>query len=329
MDFNKDVLTIDCKSEVERIGSFIQQYVRGAKRDGAVVGLSGGIDSALCAALCVEALGKDRVFGLVLPEKDSNPVSAEYATQHAEELGIETETVDITPVLEAFGTYQKRDQVIREAFPEYGEGYTSKITLPADFLSRDSFNIFTLSIDDGKGNVKSARLGKKMLNGLVAATDTKQRTRMMHLYYYAEMKNYIVCGTTNKTELLQGFFVKYGDGGVDIEPLSHLYKVQVYQLSEYLGVIREIIERAPSPDTWSSQVSDEEFYFRIPYTILDLLLYAWQQDIPIEHVCEMMNLTEAQVKRATRDFNAKFNATKHVRQSPPMLEQRKELECAP
>jgi len=320
MDFHKDILKIDCQSEVERICSFIQQQVRAMKRGGIVVGLSGGIDSALMAAICVKALGKDRVFGLILPEKESNPVSAEYATKHADQLAIETETINITPTLAAFGTYQKRDDVIRKVFPEYNDQYKSKITLPADLLSRDAFNFFTLRIDDGKGNVKSARLDKKMLNGIVAATDSKQRTRMMHLYYYAELKNYMVCGTTNKTEVLEGFFVKYGDGGVDIEPISHLYKTQVYQLAEYLGVISEIIERAPSPDTWSFQVSDEEFYFRMPYATLDLLLYAWEYEIPLERVCETMNLTEEQVNRAIRDFNAKYNATKHLRQLPPTLE---------
>ena len=320
MNFHKDILKIDCKSEVDRIGSFIRDHVRGMKRNGIVIGLSGGIDSALCAALCVEALGKDKVFGLVLPEKESNPVSAEYAIKHARELGIETETIDITPTLEAFGTYEKRDQVIKNVFPEYDSGYKSKITLPADLLHKDSFNFFTLQIEDDKGNIKTARLNKKMLNGIVAATDSKQRTRMMHLYYYAESKNYIVCGTTNKTEVIEGFFVKYGDGGVDIEPISHLYKDQVYQLSEYLDVIQEIIDRAPSPDTWSFQVSDEEFYFRIPYAILDLLLYAWEQKVPVEHVCQTLDLMEEQVDRAMRDFNAKYNATKHLRQLPPTLE---------
>ena len=320
MNFHKDILKIDCKSEVDRIGSFIRDHVRGMKRNGIVIGLSGGIDSALCAALCVEALGKDKVFGLVLPEKESNPVSAEYAIKHARELGIETETIDITPTLEAFGTYEKRDQVIKNVFPEYDSGYKSKITLPADLLHKDSFNFFTLQIEDDKGNIKTARLNKKMLNGIVAATDSKQRTRMMHLYYYAESKNYIVCGTTNKTEVIEGFFVKYGDGGVDIEPISHLYKDQVYQLSEYLDVIQEIIDRAPSPDTWSFQVSDEEFYFRIPYAILDLLLYAWEQKVPVEHVCQTLDLTEEQVDRVMRDFNAKYNATKHLRQLPPTLE---------
>jgi len=320
MDFHKDILKLDCRDEVERIRSFIVQQVREVKRDGIVVGLSGGIDSALCAALCVKALGEDKVFGLILPEKESNPISAEYATKHAKELGIETETVDITPTLEAFGTYQKRDDVIRSSFPEYDSASKSKITLPADLLSKDSLNFFTLKIDDGKGNVKTTRLNKKMLNGLVAATDTKQRTRMMHLYYHAEKTNYMVCGTTNKTEVIEGFFVKYGDGGVDIEPLSHLYKAQVYQLSEYLGVIREIIERAPSPDTWSFEVDDEEFYFRIPYAKLDPLLYAWEHGIPTERVCEAMDLTEEQVNRAVRDFSAKHKATRHLRQMPPTLE---------
>jgi len=320
MDFSKDILKLDSGSEVARICSFIAQQVREVKRDGIVVGLSGGIDSALCAALCVEALGSDKVFGLILPEKESNPISAEYAIKHAKKLGIETETVDITPTLEAFGTYQKRDDVIRGVFPEYDSASKSKITLPADLLSKDSLNFFTLKIDNGKGNVKTARLNKKMLNGIVAATDTKQRTRMMHLYYYAEKMNHMVCGTTNKTEVIEGFFVKYGDGGVDIEPLSHLYKTQVYQLSEHLGVIREIIERAPSPDTWSFEVSDEEFYFRMPYATLDPLLYAWEHNVPTERVCEVMDLTQEQVNRAIRDFNAKYRATKHLRQLPPTLE---------
>ncbi|MHC4356392.1 MAG: NAD(+) synthase, partial [Planctomycetota bacterium] len=166
MDFHKDILKLDAEHEVDRICSFIVQQVREVKRDGIIVGLSGGIDSALCAALCVRALGADKVFGLILPEKESNSVSAEYATRHAKELGIRTETVDITPTLEAFGTYQKRDDMIREVFPEYDSASKSKITLPADLLSKDSLNFFTLRVDDGKGNIKTARLNKKMLNGI-------------------------------------------------------------------------------------------------------------------------------------------------------------------
>jgi NAD+ synthase len=143
---------------------------------------------------------------------------------------------------------------------------------------------------------------------------------MLYLYCCAESENYLVCGTTNKSEAVQGFFVKYGDGGVDIEPLQHLYKTQVYQLAEYLGVIREIIDRAPSPDTYSFVVTDEEFYFRMPYDTLDLLLYAWEKGVPVGQVCGAMGLTEEQVKRAFRDFASKHNATKHFGVAPPTLD---------
>jgi len=319
MDFNKEILKMNCKKEIECISSFIQKQVIDMKREGIVIGLSGGIDSALSAELCVKALGKEKVLALILPEKDSSPVSEKYAKKQAEKLGIETITIDITPTLEGFKTYYKRDKVIKKIFSEYDNKCKFNITLPADLLNRDAYNFFTLKIEDGKGNVKSVRLKKEELNAIVAATDTKQRTRMMHLYYYAELKNYLVCGTTNKTETLQGFFVKYGDGGVDIEPLAHLYKIQVYQLSKYLGVIKEIITRNPSPDTFSFKVSDEEFFFRIPYEKLDLLLYAWENKIDISLVCKTMNLEEQQVNRAFRDFKAKYSATKHLRQLPPTI----------
>ncbi len=319
MKFHKGILKIDPEKETDRICAFIHQQTLKMRRDGAVIGLSGGIDSALCAELCVKALGKEKVFGLILPEKESNPIRREYALKQAQKLGIDTEIIDIDPTLEGFGTYRRRDEVIKRIFPEYETHYKIKITLPSDLLSKDIFNFFTLTIDDGKGNVTSARLKKDILNGIVAATNTKQRTRMMHLYYYAEKMNCLVCGTTNRSETIQGFFVKFGDGGVDIEPIAHLYKTQVYLLSEHLGVTEEIRQRSPSPDTFSFDVSDEEFFFRMPYDKLDLLLYAWENNVPTEEIREAMDLTEDQVKRAFRDFKAKKSATEHLRMLPPSL----------
>jgi len=318
-EFHKDVLKIDCEAEIDRISEFINEQVRLMRREGAVIGLSGGIDSALASELCVKALGREKVFGLVLPEKESNIVSKVFATKQAQKLGIETETVDITPALEGLGTYKRRDEFVKQTFPEYDPSCRIKITLPPDLLERDAFNIFTLTIDDGKGNQKSERLNKSVLNGIVAASNTKQRTRMVCLYYYAEKMNYIVCGTTNRSEVVQGFFVKYGDGGVDIEPLAHLYKIQVYQLSEYLGVVKEIINRPPSPDTYTYEVSDEEFFFRMPFDMLDHLLYAWENDVPVDDVCSVMGLKEDQVMRAFRDFNSKAKSTEHSRNMPPSL----------
>ncbi len=319
MKYHIDVLRIDCEAEADRICAFIQRQVAVMKRDGVVIGLSGGVDSALCAQLCMRALRRERVVGLLLPERESNPISTEYASIHAQKMGLNTATIDITSTLEVFGTYEKRDEVIRAIFPEYNNQCKSKIVLPADLLSRDAFNFYTLKIEDSDGNIKSTRLDNQSMRRIVAATDTKQRTRMMHLYYYAEMNNYLVCGTTNRTELIQGFFVKYGDGGVDIEPIAHLYKTQVYQLSGHLGIIEEIIERAPSPDTFSFEVTDEEMYFRIPYGTLDLLLYAWENGISVAEVCEAMDLTEEQVKRAFRDFASKHSATRYLRALPLKL----------
>lgn len=319
MDFHKDIFKIDCQKEVGHICHFIRQEALFNKREGAVIGLSGGIDSAVSSELCVQALGNKKVLGLILPEKESNPVSRDYALRQAEKMGIDSEIIDITPTLEGFETYKKRDEVIKQIFPEYNDSHRFKIVLPPDLLSKDAFNFYTLIIDDRKGHVQSARLRKEALNSIVAATDTKQRTRMVHLYYYAEKMNYLVCGTTNKSELIQGFFVKYGDGGVDIEPIAHLYKTQVYMLAEYLDVIEDIRNRVPSPDTFSFSVSDEEFYFRMPYDKLDLLLYAWENKVAIKKVCEVLGLNEEQVKRAFRDFTSKYNASRHLRKLPAAL----------
>jgi len=320
MKFHTNILQIDSEAEVDRICSFIQQQVAMTKRDGVVIGLSGGIDSALCAELCFKALNSHNVLGLILPERESNPISAEYASVQAQKMGLNTVTIDISSTLEGFGTYKKRDEVVKEIYPDYNDQCKFKIVLPSDLLSRDAFNFFTLKIEDRNGNVISNRLDNQSMRRIVAATDTKQRTRMMFLYYYAEMNNYLVCGTTNKSEVIQGFFVKYGDGGVDIEPIAHLYKTQVYQLSRHLGVIDEIIERAPSPDTFNFQVTDEEFYFRMPYEKLDLLLYAWENNVALTEVCEALSLTEEQIRRAFRDFTSKYNATKHLRVLPPTLD---------
>ncbi len=318
MRFTKDILKIDCETEAERICTFIRQQVQHQKREGAVVGISGGVDSALAVAVCVRALGKEKVLGLILPEKESSPDSARYAAKLAAKLGIETVTVDITPALEGFGGYRKRDDVIKKIFPEYNQQYKSKITLPPDLLDRDAFNVFSLKVEDAQGNLGSARLDSRGLQTIVAATNIKQRTRMVYLYYFAEMRNYLVCGTTNRSEDVQGFFVKYGDGGVDIEPLAYLYKTQVYQLAGYLGVIEEILARVPTPDTYSFSQSDEEFYFRMPYATLDLLLYAWEHKTPLAEVSQAMNLTEDQVKRAFRDFTSKAGATRHLHALPPV-----------
>ena len=318
--FNRNVLEIDCDAEAKRISDFMKKTVlKDYRRKGVVVGLSGGIDSALTAALSVKTFGKERVLGIILPEKESSSESEVLARQLADWLGIKTETVLITPILESLGVYRRRETLVRKYFPEFTEGWKYKMAISKDTIEREGLNIFHLIVIDKGGAAHKDRLSLNDYLEMVAATDMKQRTRMMQLYFYAEKSNFIVAGTTNKSELLQGFFVKYGDGGVDMEPIAHLYKMQVFQLSEFLGVPQEIIRRTPSPDTWSAGVSDEEFYFRVPYDLLDLLLYAHEQEIPLEDVSKVLDMVPEKILRFYKDFDSKNKATWHLRTMPPNL----------
>jgi NAD+ synthase len=216
--FARDVLRIDCQPEAGRISDFIKGQIRAIHKEGAVIGLSSGVDSALAASLAI------RVLGLVQPDKESSRQSEALALKEAARLGIPVEIGPITPVLEAFSTYEKRDAVFRSVFPDFGEGHTMKIALLADVLNRDALNYFTLTVIASDGRSRSARLTGPQARSIIAATCTKHRARMMTLYYFAEKANSLVCGTTKRSEAVQGLYVKYGDGGVDIEPIAHLYK---------------------------------------------------------------------------------------------------------
>ncbi len=321
MLFKKNILEIDCQKEAESIQHFIREQVfTHFKSKGAVVGLSGGIDSALVSSLCVNALGKEKVLGLILPEKESNPISKTYARTHADKMGIHVEEVTITPHLDALGTYNERNNIIKSIFPDFDDSYTFHVTLPQNLLEKDRLSYHTLTIKSPRNGTQSKRLSSSEWLEISSAQNAKQRIRMINLYRYAEKNNFIVTGTTNKSEVMQGFYVKHGDGGVDIEPIAHLYKIQVYQLAKHLGVPEEIINRPPSPDTYSLPVTDEQFYFCMPYELADLLLYAYANHIPEDQISDVLQLSPDQIKRVFRDFKAKENATWHLRQLPPTVE---------
>ena len=321
MTFSKSILDIYCSFEGDRICDFIREMTfKKFRRKGAVVGVSGGIDSAVVSELCVRALGKERVLGVILPEKESNPISAEYALKHAVKMGIKTVKVDITKCLESFNAYERRNAVIKGIFPEFDESFRFHISLPQNLLDKDRLNYHSITVEDRNGERQKKRVSGNDWLEISACQNMKQRTRMIMLYYYAEKNNYIVAGTTNKTEVMQGFYLKFGDGGVDIEPIAHLYKTQVFQLARNLDVISDIITRPPSPDTYSLPVTDKEFYFCLDYELLDLLLYAYENDASSDQISISLGLKKEQIERVFRDFKAKERATWHLRQMPPSLE---------
>ena len=321
MKFSLDVLKIDPAEEVRKVADFVVEQTRKVyRRQGVIVGLSGGVDSAVMAALAVEAVGKDRVVGLVLPEKESNPISSEYAIKHAKSLGIEFREIDITPTVDSVVAYNWRDEFIKGIVPSYDSGCKYNISLPTDLLERAALNFYVLQVELPDGTVEKKRLNTQEFRTITSFANIKIRSRMLYLYAEGERRSLLVAGTTNRTELILGDFCKYGDGGTDIEAIAHLYKNQVYQIADYLDVIPEIIKREPSPDTFSLPVSDQEFFFRIPFDKIDLLLYAWKHEVAAEETAGLLELSEEAVKRAFKDFTSKNRATAHLREMAHTLD---------
>lgn len=296
-----------------------EQTFRQLRRRGVVLGLSGGIDSSVTAALCVSALGPERVLGLFMPEEDSDPESLRLGQLLADSLHIETVLENIGPVLRAMHCYHRRDESIRKVFPEYGPGWKSKLVLP-DNLATGGYNIFSLEAETPAGERCRARLTPEAYLGIVAATNMKQRTRKQMEYYHADRLHYAVAGTPNRLEYDQGFFVKNGDGAADLKPIAHLYKTQVYQLAEALGIPEEIRLRPPTTDTYSLPQTQEEFYFALPCTQLDICLYGLNHNSPPARVAEETGLTTEQVAWVYSDMENKRRAARYLHERPLLIE---------
>jgi NAD+ synthase len=316
--FSADALRIDARFETGRITKALrEQILRQLRRRGAVIGLSGGIDSSVSAALCVEAFGSKNVFAILMPEKDSESDSLRLGRMLADHLGVEHVVEDIGPVLDAAGCYERRDVQIRKLVPEFGPGWGCKVVI-SNPLKGEGFNLTVLVVQSPDGKQQRLRMPLDVYLGVVAATNMKQRTRKQIEYYHADRLNYAVIGTPNRLEYDQGFFVKNGDGAADVKPIAHLYKSQVYALAEHLRVPEEIRRRPPTTDTWSLAQSQEEFYFSLPYREMDLCLHGLNNGVAAEAVAQAVGLTVEQVERVWRDIASKRRTTAYLHE-PPML----------
>lgn len=312
--FDKHALDLSPENETERIVASLRRNVHEKlHRQGAVLGISGGIDSSTVLALCVRAFGAQRVVALLLPEKESSPDSTTLAQMVAEHFGVRPITENITAALEGSGCYRRRDEAIARMFPDYCEGWKAKIVLPGKLLEQETLNFFYLSVTNPDGQEFVQRLPPHEYRQIVAASNFKQRARMSVLYYHAELENYAVIGTANKNEHAQGFFVKHGDGGIDVNPIVHLYKTQVYQLARYLGVPEEICQRTPTSDTYSGGSTQEEFFFRVPFEILDVVWDGYEHGVATTEIAQAINLTSEQVERVITDILRKQRTTTYLR----------------
>jgi NAD+ synthase len=315
---NADALKIDALKEADAIAAWVKQIVLGKfRKKGVVVGISGGIDSATVTALCVRALGKERVFGVFMPERDSSGDSLRLGKEVAKTYGIETQLVELGPSLEAIGCYRMQLEAIREVFPNYGEGWKHKIVLPS-ILENDRLNFYMLTVSDPSGKLSSERMPLSAYLKLVAATNYKQRLRKTTEYFHGDRLNYAVAGTPNRLEYDQGFFVKLGDGAADLKPIAHLYKTQVFAVAEALGVPAEVRSRPPTTDTYSLPQSQEEFFFALPYQKMDLCLWAHDHGVAAAECGKVVGLTGEQVERVYKDIVSKRRFAEYLHASPEL-----------
>ena len=314
-------LEIDPATAVSQITAALRtQLATTLKRRGLVVGMSGGVDSSVCAALAVEAVGPARVFGLFMPERESDPESLGIAQSLADQLGIEHATEDIAPILEGAGCYQRRNDAIRQVIPEFEDDWGSKLVLPSDRLDTDRINITYLVVQPPGGEMRRVRVPAAEYRQIVAASNFKQRVRAMLEYYHADRLHYAVVGTPNRLEYDQGFFVKGGDGLADVKPIAHLYKTQVYQIAQYLNIPTAVTSRAPTTDTFSLPQSQEEFYYSMPTRTLDVVLHARNEGRPAADVVAETGFTEEQLARAYADIDQKRVTTRYLHLGPQLVE---------
>ncbi len=324
MAFDATVLKMDNDKVIEKICARLREILaKDVGKRGFVVAMSGGIDSSVSSALCVRAVGKDKVYGIMLPERDSSGFSTARGRQLAEHHGIRYEVNDIAAALEGIGCYRQRDEAIRRVFPEYGDGWKNKIVIKGGLEGR--INHFELVVQTPAGELKTARLPLPEYLQIVAATNHKQRIRKTVEYYHADRLNYAVIGTPNRLEYDQGFFVKNGDGSADVKPIAHLYKTQVYELARHMQLPKEICEAIPTTDTYSLAQGQDEFYFALPFAQMDLALWALNNGKSAAELAPVLEITEAQAQFVLNDIVAKRKTTRYLHLRPVLVEAVAEL----
>lgn len=306
-------LRLDAATAIERIAAALRTQLGDVlKRRGLVVAMSGGLDSSVCAGLAVRAVGPSRVFGLFLPERESDPQSLRLASDWADRLGIPHITEDIAPILDACGCYRRRNDAIRRVIPEFRDDWKCKVVLAGDRLESDRLNMPSLVYQAPGGAEQRVQLPAAEYREIVAATNFKQRVRKMLEYFHADRLHYAVVGTPNRLEYDQGFFVKGGDGLADVKPIAHLYKTQVYQLAAHLGVPEGITDRPPTTDTYSLSQTQEEFYFSLPVRTLDLVVAGRTAGRTAAELAAELGLEPRQIERAYRDIDQKRTTTLYL-----------------
>lgn len=284
------------------IERFIAEQINRSGRNGVILGISGGVDSAVVASLCVNALGPERVYSVCMPEKDNKPKNMRDAERIAKLLGIHFKIVNLIPLLETLGIYELYPMKWLTRFP------TRKLQ---GFISQNSRSL--IEKITGIDPIIESRRGsnKKFVAGGNAYVSVKHRLRMVILNLDADLKNLFSVGAANKTEWLTGVFVKFGiDGIADLMPILPLFKTQVRQLAGCLGLPRDIVNKPSDPDIAPGFENKGRLFGK--EDILDLTLLGIEKKIPSERISEELGVPLKFVKK-TRNL---VQASRHMREVP-------------
>lgn len=312
--YQNEVVDIDYEAATNSICENMRKAMRNdLHRRGAVVAVSGGIDSSVCAALSTKAFGANKTFLIKLPETDSAENTQSRSSELIKLLGTQHTTFNIAPVLEAIGCYSARDEAILKVFPDYTDEWKSKIVIKGG--TKGQINHFMLVVQKPEGTIHEQRLDINEYLQIVAATNHKQRIRKTVEYYHADRLNYAVIGTPNLLEYDQGFFVKNGDGSADLKPIAHLYKTQVYKMARHLGLPESICNAEPTTDTYSMPQGQDEFYFALPYKQMDMALWAYNKKVGANDLAAMLGISNSQSAYVFSDIENKRRTTAYLHKS--------------
>ncbi len=317
--FSKDIIRLgNLEQTVKGIADKLWiDVIKVLGRKGAVVGISGGIDSSVTLALAVKAFGPENVIGIIMPEHDSSPISKSLALELATKLKVRTIEENLTGALNGFGCYERRDKAVKNVIHGYNpEKDKFKIEIKQSAINMKLPPVFVVTVYFSNGTVESKILPVKEYLQIIAASNFKQRSRMSMLYYHAEANHYAVIGTPNKHEVNQGFFVKYGDGGADIMPIGHLYKTQVYELADFLEIPEEIIKRTPTTDTYTAEQSQQDFFYQLSFNTMDLIWYGWENGYSREEIAKELDYSIEEINNILISFERKVKTTEYLRMSP-------------
>jgi len=288
-DTINNILDIDLKLNTENLKDFIRGHAAKLKKDGAVVGVSGGLDSAVVLKLCSMAIGSKNVLAVILPERDSSAKNIQDALKLTKELGIKCIRKRITPILSLIGIYRM-----------YPPSFLFKRSVVEKYINKKRKSISESLGEDLYISNLTGSSNKELCRG-TAYYRIKHRVRSVLLFYYAELNNYLLVGCANKSEWMTGFFVKYGDSIADIMPIISFYKTQIFAIASYLKLPDYIIKKAPSPDLLPG-VLDEDM-IGIPYRKLDIILYGLEKKYSLSEIVSISSATYSEIKRVKEIVN--------------------------